>query len=67
METPSGDYYVGYDLHVCRHPQTLLVTEMAGEQLTQLHGAPLRLHTPAKYGLQADKAYRSDRVYRCEA
>jgi hypothetical protein len=55
METPSGDYYVGYDLHICRHPQTLLVTEMAGEPLTQLHGAPLRLHTPAKYGYKQIK------------
>lgn len=50
METPNGGYYVGYDMAVCRHPQTLLVTEMAGKPLTQLHGAPLRLHTPTKYG-----------------
>jgi hypothetical protein len=55
METPDGNYYVGYDLHVCRHPQTLLVTEMAGEPLTQVHGAPLRLHTPAKYGYKQIK------------
>src|ERR1700677_2117185 len=26
METPNGDYYVGYDMRVCLHPQTLLVT-----------------------------------------
>jgi hypothetical protein len=55
METPSGDYYVGYDMAVCRHPQTLLVTEMAGEPLTQLHGAPLRLHAPTKYGYKQIK------------
>ena len=55
METPSGDFYVGYDMAVCRHPQTLLVTEMAGEPLTQLHGAPLRLHTPLKYGYKQIK------------
>lgn len=55
METPSGDYYVGYDLAVCRHPQTLLVTEMAGQPLTQLHGAPLRLHAPTKYGYKQIK------------
>ena len=55
METPNGDYYVGYDMAVCRHPQTLLVTEMAGEPLTQLHGAPLRLHTPTKYGYKQIK------------
>lgn len=55
METPDGDYYVGYDLHVLRHPQTLLVTEMMGTPLTQLHGAPLRLHTPTKYGYKQIK------------
>ena len=41
LETPDGDYYVGYDLHVLRHPQTMLVTEMSGQPLTQFHGAPL--------------------------
>jgi hypothetical protein len=55
METPNGDYYVGYDLNVCRHPQTLLVTEMDGAPLTQIHGAPLRLHAPTKYGYKQIK------------
>jgi hypothetical protein len=55
METPDGDYYVGYDMKVCRHPQTLLVTEMMGAPLTQFHGAPLRLHTPTKYGYKQIK------------
>jgi DMSO/TMAO reductase YedYZ molybdopterin-dependent catalytic subunit len=55
METPNGDYYVGYDLHVCLHPQTLLVTEMSGVPLTQFHGAPLRLHAPTKYGYKQIK------------
>jgi hypothetical protein len=55
METPDGDYYVGYDLNVCRHPQTLLVTEMMGAPLTQFHGAPLRLHMPTKYGYKQIK------------
>ena len=55
METPDGDYYVGYDLHVCRHPQTLLVTEMMGAPLTQFHGAPLRMHLPTKYGYKQIK------------
>ncbi len=50
METPEGDYYTGYELHECMHPQTLLATEMAGKPLTQAHGAPLRLHMPIKYG-----------------
>ena len=55
METPDGDYYTGYDLNVCRHPQTLLVTEMTGAPLTQYHGAPLRLHMPTKYGYKQIK------------
>lgn len=55
METPDGDYYTGYDLHICRHPQTLLVTEMMGEPLSQYHGAPLRLHMPTKYGYKQIK------------
>jgi hypothetical protein len=55
METPNGDYYTGYDLAVCRHPQTLLVTEMMGAPLTQPHGAPLRLHMPTKYGYKQIK------------
>ena len=50
METPDSNYYGGYDLASCRHPQSLLVTEMAGEPLSADHGAPLRLHMPIKYG-----------------
>ncbi|GAA3751101.1 molybdopterin-dependent oxidoreductase [Terriglobus aquaticus] len=66
LETPDGDYYVGYDLKVLRHPQTLLVTEMNGEPLTQFHGAPLRLYTPLKYGYKQIKrigliAYTNDK------
>jgi Oxidoreductase molybdopterin binding domain len=55
METPDGDYYTGYDMKVCRHPQTILVTEMMGSPLTQFHGAPLRLHMPTKYGYKQIK------------
>ena len=55
METPNGDYFTGYDMEVCRHPQTLLVTEMMGQPLTQFHGAPLRLHMPTKYGYKQIK------------
>ena len=50
METPDGDYYGGYNMSACRHPQSLLVTEMAGQPLSPDHGAPLRLHMPIKYG-----------------
>ena len=55
METPDGDYYTAYDMKVCRHPQTLLVTEMMGAPLSQYHGAPLRLHMPTKYGYKQIK------------
>jgi hypothetical protein len=55
METPNGDYYVGFDMNICRHPQSLLVTEMMGAPLTQYHGAPLRLHMPTKYGYKQIK------------
>ncbi|WP_353070427.1 molybdopterin-dependent oxidoreductase [Tunturibacter empetritectus] len=55
METSGGDYYTGYDMQVCRHPQTLLVTELMGAPLTQFHGAPLRLHMPTKYGYKQIK------------
>ena len=55
METPDGDYYVGYDLEICRHPQSLLVTEMSGSPLEQFHGAPLRVHMPTRYGYKQIK------------
>jgi hypothetical protein len=66
METPDGDYYAGYDMLAARHPQSLLVTEMSGQPLTQLHGAPLRLHMPIKYGYKQIKrigliAYTDDK------
>jgi hypothetical protein len=55
METPDGDYYCGYTLQACMHPQSLLVTEMAGRPLAQWHGAPIRLHMPIKYGYKQIK------------
>ena len=55
METPNGDYYTGYEFGECMHPQSLLVTGMAGKPLTQWHGAPLRLHMPIKYGYKQIK------------
>ena len=66
METPNGDYYTGYELAACMHPQTLLVTEMSGKPISQAHGAPLRLHMPIKYGYKQIKrigliAYTNDR------
>jgi hypothetical protein len=55
METPDGNYYGGYDLAAARHPQSMLVTEMGGQALTQEHGAPLRLYMPIKYGYKQVK------------
>ncbi|MGH9596414.1 MAG: molybdopterin-dependent oxidoreductase, partial [Edaphobacter sp.] len=55
METPDGDYYCGYSLQACMHPQSLLATEMAGRPLNQWHGAPIRLHMPIKYGYKQIK------------
>ena len=55
METPDGNYYCGFDMSAARHPQSLLVTEMSGQPLTQQHGAPLRLHMPIKYGYKQIK------------
>jgi len=55
METPDGDYYCGYDMKAARHPQSLLVTAMSGQPLTQGHGAPVRLHMPIKYGYKQIK------------
>jgi hypothetical protein len=55
METPDGDYYCGFNLNECRHPQSLLVTEMMGRPLEAWHGAPMRLHMPIKYGYKQIK------------
>ena len=52
LETPDGDYYVSLERDAMMHPQTLLAWELNGEPLTQLHGAPLRLVTPLKYGIK---------------
>ena len=64
METPDGDYYNGYDFHVCRHPQTLLVTEMMGAPLTQYHGAPLASAHAHEVWIQADQTDRAHQLYR---
>lgn len=55
LETPDGDYYVGMDIESMLHPQTLLTYELQGEPLSSLHGAPLRLTTPNKYGIKQIK------------
>ena len=52
LETPDRGYYVGLDLDSALHPQTLLAYEMNGNPLQLLHGAPLRLAIPVKYGIK---------------
>jgi DMSO/TMAO reductase YedYZ molybdopterin-dependent catalytic subunit len=52
LETPNGDYYVGMDIESMLHSQTMLTYELQGEPLSSLHGAPLRLTTPNKYGIK---------------
>ena len=52
METPDRAYYVGLDVESALHPQTLLAYEMNGAPLAVLHGAPLRLAIPVKYGIK---------------
>lgn len=55
LETPDRGYYVGLDIESARHPQTLLAYEINGSPLPLLHGAPLRLAIPVKYGIKSLK------------
>ena len=55
LATPDGGYTVGLDAASAMHPQTLLAYEMQGAPLEPLHGAPLRLATPLKYGVKSLK------------
>jgi DMSO/TMAO reductase YedYZ molybdopterin-dependent catalytic subunit len=55
LETPDGKYFVGIDTPSAVHPQTILAYEMNGESLEPLHGAPLRLIIPVKYGYKSLK------------
>ena len=52
LATPDQKYYVGLDIESALHPQTLLAYEMNGAPLQLLHGAPLRLAIPVKYGIK---------------
>jgi len=52
METPDRAYYVGLDIESALHPQSILAFEMNGAPLPLLHGAPLRLAIPVKYGIK---------------
>ena len=52
LETPDGQYYVSNDIETMRHNQTLLAYNNLDEPIDELHGAPLRLATPLKYGIK---------------
>ena len=52
METPDGKYFVGIDTPSAVHPQTILAYEMNGKPLEVLHGSPIRLIIPVKYGIK---------------
>ena len=52
LETPDRGYYVGLEIESALHPQTLLAYEINGNPLPLLHGAPLRLAIPLKYGIK---------------
>lgn len=64
LQTPAGQsylrngnrtrdrYYVSVDIETMLHSQTLLAYNNLGEPIDELHGAPLRLATPLKYGIK---------------
>ncbi|WP_420450645.1 molybdopterin-dependent oxidoreductase [Ilumatobacter sp.] len=52
LRTVDGAYYVGVDRFTMMHDQTLLAWRLNDDELTTLHGAPLRLATPLKYGIK---------------
>jgi DMSO/TMAO reductase YedYZ molybdopterin-dependent catalytic subunit len=52
LETPDGKYYVGLDRESAFHPQTILAYEMNDQPIADVHGAPLRLIIPVKYGIK---------------
>ncbi len=61
LTTPDRGYFVGLEWDAMMHPQTLLCHSLQGEPLEQLHGAPLRLVTPLKYGIKQIKRIGSIR------
>lgn len=50
--TPDKKYYVGIDMPSAMHPQTLLAYEVNEKPLPAVHGQPLRLIIPVKYGIK---------------
>ena len=63
METPDGDYYCGYDLQACTHPQSLLVTEMSRQAADAVAWRTATATYADQVWLQTDQAHRACRVY----
>lgn len=57
--TPDSKYYVGIDMKSMLHPQTILSYELNQKPLSILHGYPLRLIIPVKYGIKSLKCIGS--------
>jgi methionine sulfoxide reductase catalytic subunit len=51
----GGRYYDAHNISHMQHPLTLLAYEMNGEQLNELHGAPLRLRNERELGFKQVK------------
>lgn len=51
----GGPYYDAHNISHMLHPLTLLAYEMNGEQLNELHGAPLRLRNERELGFKQVK------------
>jgi DMSO/TMAO reductase YedYZ molybdopterin-dependent catalytic subunit len=55
FDTFDAGYYNGWDLKSALHPQTILAYAFNDRDLTQKHGAPLRLYSPIKLGYKLTK------------
>ena len=53
--TTADDYKESLPLDRALLAETLLVTQMNGEPITDEHGFPLRLYTPGRYGMKNPK------------
>ncbi|RYZ99118.1 MAG: molybdopterin-binding oxidoreductase [Sphingobacteriaceae bacterium] len=52
LNTPDNKYFVGLDMPSALHPQTILAYEVNDKPLPDVHGYPLRLIIPVKYGIK---------------
>ena len=57
METPDGEYFCGFDMAACMHPQSLLVYEMGGQPLTPATARPCG--SPCRSNMATSRSSRS--------